>query len=145
MKKKAYALVASIMILVVFISSTIFAGNDNAGFSFQIQPFQLNIHSTERYRSTTNIYNTWKVNLVYSGEGSGTYTRFWLEEYPKDNNVSPTLDVKQGSGAHYYYAYSSASQTDVWLTAENNNFGNTTYQVSGYWDEETTLDWRYDF
>lgn len=53
------------------------------------------------------------------------------------DKVSATHDVTQGTGDHYYSAYSSASQRDVCLGAENNNNSLRTYTVSGYWDEET--------
>lgn len=46
-------------------------------------------------------------------------------------------DIKEGTGDHYYSAFSSASQRDVCLGAENNNNSSSTYTVSGYWDEET--------
>ncbi len=50
---------------------------------------------------------------------------------------SGTHDVKQGTGAHYFTAYSGANQTKVCLAAENNNDLPNSYTVSGYWDEET--------
>lgn len=149
MKKRITIVLAMLMLFGSVLPMSIFAYDpayDNeVQFEFTIWPFQLNSNSSSRYRSTTNIYNTWKVNLQTSTEGAGTYTRFWLEEDFNFANVSPSLDVRQGSGDHYYYTYSSASQEDVCLAAENNNYGNTSYYVTGYWDEETTRDWRYDF
>lgn len=51
--------------------------------------------------------------------------------------MSGDIRAKQGAGAYYKAAYSSASKTTVYLTGENNNYSGNTYYVSGYWDEET--------
>lgn len=85
------------------------------------------------------VNNKWKVNLTNSAEGNGTLATFWLTTRSDGKNVvsDKTHDVAQGSGAHYYNAKASASQTDVRLAAENNNDSTNTYEVSGYWDEET--------
>ncbi|WP_338134598.1 DUF2712 domain-containing protein, partial [Anoxybacillus flavithermus] len=45
---------------------------------------------------------------------------FWLDK--SGTRVSDTHDVKQGSGAHYYSAFSTANQSNVRLGAENNNY-----------------------
>lgn len=109
--------------------------NDNISFSFTVPKNQGNGYTPHRYRQTTNIHNQWKVNLAYSGEGVNTASRFWLE---LDNgaNVSDSHVVTQGTGNHYYDAKSTASEKNVHLTAENNNYSGNSYKVSGYWDEE---------
>ena len=69
-------------------------------------------------------------------EGDKTLTRYWLEGANGDN-VSKSVDISIADGAVYTPAYSSASQRNVYLTAENNNRNGDEYTVSGYWDEET--------
>ncbi len=138
-RKKGLAMIATIAaVFVINCTVPIYAANDNIGYSFEIKANYKNSYSSSRYRQTKNTDNKWKVNMTYSGEGKGTVTTYWLA---KDNfsrtRVSDTHDVKQGSGAHYYKAYKSASDTKVRLGAENNNDSSKTYTVSGYWDEET--------
>lgn len=53
------------------------------------------------------------------------------------NMASDYHEVDQGTGAHYYSADSNASQANVCLAADNNNYSTNTYIVTGYWDEET--------
>ncbi len=74
--------------------------------------------------------------MTYTGEGSNTITNYWMEN-SATTNVTPTVSVTQGKGYYYENAYSSANGTTVYLTAENNNFNGSAYNVSGYWDEET--------
>lgn len=105
-------------------------------FNFKIGSYYSNGYSGENYRQTTNIHNPWKVNLAYSGEGQGAYTTFWLDRKGY-GRVSEAHDIKQGSGNHYYDAYSTANASWVRLGAENNNYNGDTYTVTGYWDEET--------
>lgn len=116
------------------------ASDDNVDFNFDLKPKYGNTTTpSARYRQTTNVKNKWKVNLKNSTEGNGTIATFWLTTRKDGKNVvsDKTHDVAQGSGAHYYDAKSSASQKDVYLAAENNNDSTNTYEVSGYWDEET--------
>ncbi len=110
------------------------ASNDNIGYSFAIKANYGNSYSAQRYRQTSDTSNQWKVNLNYSGEGTGTITTFWLDK--AGTPVSNTHGVAQGSGAHYYNAISSANESYVRLGAENNNLSANTYTASGYWDEE---------
>lgn len=128
-------------VLLLPTSNFAFAGDENYGYSFYIQPEYLNNYSSDiRYRQTTSSSNPWKVDLRSSGEGTGTYTTFWLHALnPLDEwqRGSTVRDVKQGSGATYTGAYSWASQTNTKLGAENNNYSTNGYYVSGYWDEET--------
>ncbi len=65
----------------------------------------------------------------------GTVATFWLDK--SGTRVSDVHDVAQGSGAHYYSAFSTANQSNVRLGAENNNASPNSYTISGYWDEET--------
>lgn len=76
--------------------------------------------------------------MITSGEGKGTYTRFWLENYDEDN-VSDFIKAKQGDAATYEKAYGTASKVTVYLTGENNNFNGDKYNVTGIWDEETGI------
>ncbi len=66
---------------------------------------------------------------------SNTINTFWLE-HSNGANVSAAHDVKEGTGNHYYVPYTSANESYVRLTTENNNFDNNSYTVSGFWDEE---------
>ncbi|MCD4839645.1 MULTISPECIES: DUF2712 domain-containing protein [Neobacillus] len=116
-------------------SNFTYASDDNIGFSFTLKPNYENSYSGERYRQTTNPKNKWKVNLTYSSEGVGTVATFWLDK--SGTRVSDVHDVAQGSGAHYYSAFSTANQSNVRLGAENNNASPNSYTISGYWDEET--------
>lgn len=113
------------------------ASDDSIGFYMYINNVQRNSFTEERYRQTLNNTNPWKVNLTSSGEGQGTLTTFWLE-HGNGTNVSKAYDTKQGSGKHYHSAYTSASESYVRLTAENNNYNLAGgYSIKGYWDEET--------
>lgn len=136
-KKLTKVVLVATLALASISSVSVFAGDGNHDFKFQIGSYWGNGSvETGRYRSTTNPNNMWKVNLKTSGEGEGTYTDFWLEK--KDGeNVSGDIRAKKGAGAYYKAAYSSASKTTVYLTGENNNYSGNTYYVSGYWDEET--------
>lgn len=136
--KKLGKTVLTVMLALACVSSVgVFAANENYDFKFQIGSFYGNGRVEKgRYRQTKNVNNMWKVNLKSSGEGSGTLTDFWMEKKNGDN-VSGDIRAKQGAGAYYKAAYSSASQTNVYLTGENNNFDSNTYYVSGFWDEET--------
>ena len=116
-----------------------FATDDNYSFAFMIKPYHANSRvesSGARYRETTDPKNMWKVGLRKSGEGSGTITNFWLEVYD-ETNVSGDISAKQGTKNYYKAAYETASQKNVYLTAENNGYDSIRYNVSGVWDEET--------
>jgi len=137
-KKKTLSFAMGICALTLGIigPTSINASNDNWAYSFTIKPNQANSRSDPRYRETTNDKNQWKVRMTASGEGTGTITRFWLE-IKDGTNVSPSVNVKQAYDTYYYRdAYSNARKTNVYLTAENNNYNNNTYAVSGSWDEE---------
>ncbi|WP_285769014.1 DUF2712 domain-containing protein [Peribacillus sp. SI8-4] len=118
------------------------AGNENSGYTFKIKKNQGNESRSTKYRQTTNERNTWKVRMYKSGEGTNTYTTYWLEK-SDGTNVSPAVDVKAGnkdskSGRNYYIKGNwGANAANVRLTAENNNVSSSTFSVSGYWDEET--------
>lgn len=132
--------VAGLALLAVLGTTTMtaWASDDNYGFSFSLKPHYANSYVAQaRYRQTTNTNNKWKVNLQYNEEGAGKIATFWLAKAEGKAAVSAAHDVAQGTGAHYYPAYSSASQTDVTLGAENNNDSPNTYKISGVWDEET--------
>ncbi|NIK13411.1 DUF2712 domain-containing protein [Alkalibacillus almallahensis] len=135
-KKHFRIILAGFLVLSMLATSGIaLASDDNHDFSFDISSYYDNSYSDERYRQTDSTNNDWKVDLSYSSEGAGTITNFWLHK--GSDRVSEYYSVKQGSGAHYYPAYSTANESDVKLGAENNNYSANTYYVSGYWDEET--------
>ncbi|MEH7128324.1 DUF2712 domain-containing protein [Neobacillus drentensis] len=97
---------------------------------------QANSRSAPEYRSTTNRYEAWMVNVTESGEGNTAITQYWLEN-AGGTNVSDAFPVAEIENTKYFPAYDNASQTDVYLTAQNNNYTSDTYGVTGYWDEET--------
>lgn len=115
-----------------------FAKDENNAFFFKIKEYHGNGRvDTGRYRETTNPKNMWKVGMKFSGEGNSTVTFFWLE-HKNEDNVSDDMKVKQSMTTQYYKeADESANKSVVYLTGENNNYNSNTYNVSGYWDEET--------
>ena len=134
-KKTLKTLALSMVAIGAISTTTTFASDDNIDYSFSIKSYYDNSYSAERYRQTSNKDNKWKVDLQYSSEGNGTITTFWLDK--SGTRVSESHNVTQGTGAHYYSAYSTANQSNVRLGAENNNYSANTYTVSGKWDEET--------
>ncbi|WP_226681579.1 DUF2712 domain-containing protein [Sutcliffiella horikoshii] len=120
----------------VSIPFTSFATNDDVPYEFKIYGYQQNGKEADgRYRQTKSVDNTWKVKLNKTGEGSGSVTRFWIED-SSARNVSIHKDVKQGNGEYHTSPYASANERTVWLTAQNNNYNGTSYTVEGIWDEE---------
>lgn len=137
-KGKVFAVICCAIIGVTALSVPA-SENNNVSFSFQIGKYHKNGRTAKgRYRSTTNTNDAWKVQLITSGEGNGTYTRFWLENYDEDN-VSGMIKAQQGEAATYEKASGKASKATVYLTGENNNFNGDKYNVTGIWDEETGI------
>ncbi len=139
MKKKSLlvAMVTCGILSSVLSGFLVMASNDDIFFTFRIGSYQENGRDSHgRYRQTNDVNNPWKVKMTYTGEGSNTITNYWMEN-SATTNVTPTVSVTQGKGYYYENAYSSANGTTVYLTAENNNFNGSAYNVSGYWDEET--------
>lgn len=135
--KKIIGLALAILSIATITIPNVFAGEENDNpYGFHIDGWHNNSHSKSRERYTDDPSDRWKVKLSTTGEGKGTYTTFWLENYTGDN-VSKTVDVKQGKGYYYRPSYRKGCRIYVYLTAENNNFNSTTYDVTGYWDEET--------
>lgn len=119
-------------------SMTALAGNDDVPFSFTMKAKLAKSYTGDRYRETTRTNNPWKVNMTASTEGKNTQAYYFLAS----NGIlriqySDQYLVKDGSGNHYYKAYSNASKQNVSLGCRNNNDVNKKYTVSGYWDEET--------
>ncbi len=138
MKKIVFFMFIAFLIIPV---SSLSANNDDIKFGFQIMPHQSNSRAPGRYRSTNNVNNQWKVNMKYSGESTasnndGYVTRFWIE-HENGTNVSKSVEQSERTGTMYVKPYSSANKSTVYLTAENNTYTNTSYYVSGIWDEET--------
>ncbi|MDD4371969.1 MAG: DUF2712 domain-containing protein [Anaerostipes sp.] len=118
------------------IMTSVKASNDSYSYQFTLRPHYANSYSSSRYRQTTDVSNKWKVNLQTSTEGKGTKATFWLSN-ENHKKASETHTIAQGSGSHYYNAYSSASKRDVCLSVENNNDSSKSYKITGVWDEET--------
>ncbi|MGN8712135.1 DUF2712 domain-containing protein [Hornefia butyriciproducens] len=136
LRKLRVAVTAVTIFAFLAMVGTVFASNDNYGFSFKLKAGYQNSYSEKRYRQTTNEDNKWKVNMKYNSEGDGCKATFWLAKSDENRTVvSNTHTIKQGSGAHYYKATAGASKTNVRLGAENNNDAACT--ISGFWDEET--------
>ncbi len=114
------------------------AGNDNRKFKMLVQDHGGATANDGLYRATKYADNLWKVRLDKSGEGEGTITMFWLENYG-GKNVSKIYYVVQGRSANYYPAFASASKTDVYLTVQNNNLRGNKYSIEGVWDNETGI------
>lgn len=126
---------------VLFGVMNVSASDDNIAYSFSVNAFLGESRSPYgRYRQTTNVNNKWKVNLRSttegSGNGNGNITTFYLGNYDW-GKASADINAPQGSGNHYLSAFSNASQSTVYLTAINNNYSISSYNISGYWDEET--------
>lgn len=113
--------------------------NNNIYFQFWVKSFWGNGRVTEgRYRSTTDTNDAWKVQLKSSGEGEGTITNFWLENYDEEN-VTRDISAVAGEDAKYDKVKSGATERNLYLTGENNNYNGNSYSVWGYWDEETGI------
>ena len=135
--KKYFTVLAAVGAISLSMVIPVHASNDNHEYSFYIGSYQGNGYSDARYRQTTNTNNKWKVNMTYSEEGAGTIATYWLALDSGKEQASDFHNVTQGSGAQYYSAQSKASQKNVVLGAENNNYTSSLYRVAGYWDEET--------
>ena len=139
-KKIILYLVVMITFIIAFVMVNSYAAESGSrSYSFRIQAHQTNAQTTySLYRDVakTNYSTPWYVNMTKSGEGSGTVTTYWLE-LKDGTNVSPDVDAKVGS--HYHpAAYGTANSQNVWLTAENNNYNSTLYNVSGYWKAKSS-------
>ncbi|WP_194191323.1 DUF2712 domain-containing protein [Clostridium chrysemydis] len=135
MKKIAITLA---LIGIIMIPGVANAKDNDVSFSFMIDSYKGNTNSDFRKRETVHYDNPWKVDMYSSNETSNgnSYTNYWLEKY-NGSNVSATQKVQVHGGARYFDAYESACKVDVALTAENNNYNNSRYKVTGIWDEET--------
>ncbi len=122
MKKGIKIKIFSLLIGLITINTLIvYSSDDNHNYSLSVKSFGKNVRTTRRYRQTNSINNPWKVKLITSGEGSGTITTFWLEDFYA-KNVSSDINAKQGAEAIYDKPYSSANKIDVYMAAENNNY-----------------------
>lgn len=136
--RKIGTFLAAGVVMLTLCTTTTYASDDDVAYKFSLKANHANTYTEGRYRQTSNTSNQWKVNLQHSAEGNGTKATFWLARFNSDHTrVSGTHTIKQGSGSHYYDAYSKASKASVCLGAENNNNSPNTYQISGVWDEET--------
>lgn len=141
--KKGKVLIVLLICLSCIVTSfslTAFAANnDNIAYSFKMKANLGRSYSSSEYRGTLNPKNSWKVNMTYSDEGTGTAAIYFLASANilTRTQLSDAYTVKQGSGAHYYAAYAEASERNVALGCKNNNDVAKSYTVSGYWDEET--------
>lgn len=138
--KSKLVLTAVLMLMLVATAIPAFASDDNIAFKFSLQANGANSYvsdSAARYRQTTNTSNPWKVKVTEQTGDSDYKATFWLAKKASSNHkqVSDAHNVIAGSGAHYYDARDTASETNVVLGADNNN--NVASRVEGYWDEET--------
>ena len=68
--------------------------------------------------------------MTFSGKGAGIVTVYWLELL---NGTNVSLDVDTKVDYEYHLAaYGTANSENVYLTAENNNYNDNIYTVSGY-------------
>lgn len=107
---------------------------DDSGYYYAgiIEPKRANTRFGVKKRTTTKKSDPFYVRLDKSGEGKKTVTRFWLEN-KKGDNLCDTVDVTQGKGWYPRNTYQSGCNTNVYLTAENNNYNYDVYEVSGRW------------
>lgn len=133
----AMAIVATVFISVFAFGATAYGSDNDVPFLVQVPGNQKKGYSKAEYRGNSGPEVPWKVNFTYSEEGKGTIMYFYLSGpwYSKQSNVKA---VKQGSDKKYFAAYDSCKNMNVGLAVMNNNEkdGNT-YEVAGYWDEET--------
>lgn len=133
----AMAIVATVFISVFAFGATAYGSDNDVPFLVQVPGNQKKGYSKAEYRGSSGTEVPWKVDFTYSEEGSGTIMYFYLSGpwYSKQSNVKA---VKQGSDKKYFAAYDSCKNMNVGLAVMNNNEkdGNT-YEVAGYWDEET--------
>lgn len=133
----AMAIVATVFISVFAFGATAYGSDNDVPFLVQVPGNQKKGYSKAEYRGSSGPEVPWKVNFTYSEEGKGTIMYFYLSGpwYSKQSNVKA---VKQGSDKKYFAAYDSCKNMNVGLAVMNNNEkdGNT-YEVAGYWDEET--------
>lgn len=135
--KKAAACLAALGIIGTT-AMTSQAIDDDIPFSLDLKANQEESYTESRYRETTNIQNKWKVNVLVSTEGNGKVATFWLaKDDAGKSGVSNKQNIAQGTGAHYYNAHNGASKSYVSLAVENNNYTSNSYDIAGFWDEET--------
>lgn len=131
---------AIVLLATVYIQPAFAYENNNVAFHFPIASYYGNgQEGVGRYRSTESPQNTWKVKMTDSSErpvADKTMSKFWLEK-STGTNVTYTWTVLEDDDPLYATTFTSGCQTWVWLTGENNNFNGNTYNVEGYWDEET--------
>lgn len=133
----AMAIVATVFISVFAFGATAYGSDNDVPFLVQVPGNQKKGYSKAEYRGSSGPEVPWKVDFTFSEEGRGTIMYFYLSGpwYSKQSNVKA---VKQGSDKKYFAAYDSCKNMNVGLAVMNNNEkdGNT-YEVAGYWDEET--------
>lgn len=137
MKKRSRFLLSFGIVLsmcLTFVGAVFAAESGSRSYSFRIQANQANTSTTySLYRNVavTDYNKPWYIYMTSSGEGSGTYTTYWLE-LSDGSNVSPDREAKVGV-EYKPAAYGTANSKNVFLTAENNNYNGNMYNVSGYW------------
>lgn len=133
----AMAIVATVFISVFAFGATAYGSDNDVPFLVQVPGNQKKGYSKAEYRGSSGTEVPWKVDFTFSEEGKGTIMYFYLSG-PWYEKVSNVKAVKQGSDKKYFAAYDSCKNMNVGLAVMNNNEkdGNT-YEVAGYWDEET--------
>lgn len=143
MKKKLLGTLAVMTILLGGLSQVHAAEtNYDIGFKFLISSYQSNSFTSSRKRSTTNPKCAWMVDFRNSTEsvsGERCKTRFWLERpyVLYGTQVSDDIDILEDSAPQFLKSTEEGTNCNVQLGAENNNYNASTYEATGYWDEET--------
>lgn len=134
--RKYSKLIPLLVVFCVLTGGVAYGSYTMTKFSGDIKTLQKNTRFAWKHRSTKDTENPWRVTIDYSGEGNGTITTFWLEDF-YGNNVSQDVDAVY-DGIHQYLcpAYSSASGIDVYITGENNNYNFDEYYIEGRWSPQ---------
>lgn len=134
--RKYSKLIPLLMVLCVMTGGVAYGSYKMTKYSGKILSCHQNTRFDNKYRSTKDTENPWRVTIDYSGEGKNTITTFWLEDF-YGNNVSQDVEAEY-NGIYQYVspAYSSASGIDVYLTGENNNYNFDKYYIEGRWSQQ---------
>lgn len=134
--RKYNKLIPLLVVLCFLFGGVAYGSYNMTKFSGNIQSYWKNTRFDNSHRSTKDTENPWRVAIDYSGEGKGTITTFWLEDF-YGHNVSQDVDaVYNGIYQYVCPAYSSASGIDVYLTGENNNWNSDVYYIEGRWSPQ---------
>lgn len=137
-KSRAISLIAVVAVVftVLMVSASSVFATQAHDFSFRVQPRQQNAQEPHgRWRGNVAPSDRWWVKLIKSGEGKGAATDFWIES-ANGVHLSHYMRVRCGKGWYGKEAFSSASNRRVYLTAEDNEYKSTGYNISGRWQTQ---------